>query len=334
MNIEEITFGIEIECLMPIAEIAEKNIHIGGYGMTQAWMLPASTGCPQDSNGSPIFGIGYDSSLQMLRQSDHGTFKTVEIVSNVLKGTDGILQALNLFKWLTKMGCKVNRSCGLHIHIGIASVVNGGTPDDAINFVTRTLQVAKFYETSLYSQTGTLRDESQWCLPIRSDTTSQFKNFRKTLKGKTACDLREFSSTCRSTQRYSSVNLRNHGNGKNTIEFRAFAGTLNFLKVQYHLMTVFALVAKGWKTRDESDQYWTPSEFNLNKKIRQNPMALLEFFHKYIDKEVKDWTPFRTNRLKAKKLAVAMTAKYYLRKNPNGIHAETARETYAAYGEA
>ena len=44
--------------------------------------------------------------------------KAVEIVSPVLKGADGVRQVLAVVRELNARGATVNKTCGLHVHVG------------------------------------------------------------------------------------------------------------------------------------------------------------------------------------------------------------------------
>jgi len=47
-----------------------------------------------------------------------------EVVSRVLKGRDGFIEMRNIMLQLKEVGAKVNRSCGMHIHIGVEHLTN------------------------------------------------------------------------------------------------------------------------------------------------------------------------------------------------------------------
>lgn len=98
MNAAEMTFGIEIECCMP----DETDLPFCGYhnGYQVRW-LPA--GWMAQADMSIVAPVG---------------FRSVEIVSPVLKGAEGIQQVMTVLEALRGKGAKVNASCGFHVHVG------------------------------------------------------------------------------------------------------------------------------------------------------------------------------------------------------------------------
>src|SRR5262245_13438734 len=94
MNANELTFGIEIECLIPAANAPQ----VGGYHAgRQIEDLP--TGWNAQHDGSIRTRRGYVG---------------VEVVSPVLSGPDGVRQVKFVCEWLASIGAKVNQSTGLH----------------------------------------------------------------------------------------------------------------------------------------------------------------------------------------------------------------------------
>src|SRR6516164_7580401 len=97
IDVNDLTFGIEIETAMPRGVVRVGNYH-GGYQVPQlphGWRAErdASIHCPQ----------GYE---------------PCEIVSPVLKGEEGVRQVVEVLAWLKGIGAKVNRSTGFHVHVG------------------------------------------------------------------------------------------------------------------------------------------------------------------------------------------------------------------------
>src|SRR5437764_919765 len=90
MNATEITFGIEIECTIPVQNAPA----VGGY-----------------HNGVQIAGLpaGWNAQRDSSIQAQRG-FVGVEVVSPVLKGVDGTRQIKLVCEWLKQIGAKVNRS--------------------------------------------------------------------------------------------------------------------------------------------------------------------------------------------------------------------------------
>jgi len=97
-------FGVEIEFLAPVdrAEIA-------------AAVRNAGISCnAQEYNHvtGPAWKIITDSSVR----DNTGKFQGMELVSPILNGKDGLAQIEPICRVLNQTGCKVNMTCGLHVH--------------------------------------------------------------------------------------------------------------------------------------------------------------------------------------------------------------------------
>jgi hypothetical protein len=218
MNLNDLTFGIEIETAK-----APRQITRGGY----------HHGAAVTFNNAPTFNgtpwkAERDSSI---RSTTSGS--ACEFVSPVLKGEEGLQNVIDFVAWMNEQGCKVNSSCGIHIHVGVSSITSDAAL--AFNTVGKLVEAAKKYENGIYAQTGTARQAGGWC---RRLTSEDKLNVDKAKRARTASDKR---AELGGIGRYKVINLNNLFNNKNTAEFRAFAGTLNISKVLCHLATVFAL---------------------------------------------------------------------------------------------
>lgn len=194
MNANEITFGIEIECMIP----QENCPQVGGYHAG----LQIS-GLPEGWNAQ------YDGSIRASRGC-----RGVEVVSPVLKGTDGIRQIKAVCEWLRQVGAKVNRSTGLHVHVGYA---------EDIEKRKRIVTVAANFEKAIFASTGTKkRERGAFCRSVQQSMAHR-------------------SGQLGSVQRYHVLNVKTN---KPTVEFRAFAGTTNFLKIVAYVRLCVGLVER------------------------------------------------------------------------------------------
>ena len=121
INAKNFTFGIEIECYVPAASRVtgqgwngHGEYHIdgigGGYDTDGNWLE-----APKGANGA-TFAPTSDSSLERDRPSG---YNAVEFVSTILKGDEGVQYLNDFLTWLNAIGAKVNRGCGLHVHVGV-----------------------------------------------------------------------------------------------------------------------------------------------------------------------------------------------------------------------
>jgi hypothetical protein len=195
MNANEMTFGVEIECLIPVANAPECGHYHHGRQIAD---LPAGWNAQRD--GSIRAGRGYVG---------------VEVVSGILQGADGVGQVKAVCEWLKRIGARVNKSTGLHIHVGVEH-----SPEALKKIVT----VAANFEKAIYASTGTkARERGTYCRSVQ--------NSRQHITGELG-----------SVSRYHVLNV---STGHPTVEFRAFAGTINFVKILTYVRMSLAIVEKS-----------------------------------------------------------------------------------------
>jgi len=215
MNVNDLTFGIEIECQIPTDQFNR-------LGLRPNWSRP---------NQFPGLPAGWvvksDSSLR--RMAYH---EPIEIVSPVLRGADGVQQIREVYAKLNELGVTTNRSCGLHIHVGVPSRTDSSRLQKLICLVTQ-------HERGLYASTGSKsREVGNWSKPINNA-------YRRIAKSSgSVVDL------AMAGERYQSLNITNlTGSSKPTVEFRLFAPTMNITKVLGHLATATGLVIHAYTTK-------------------------------------------------------------------------------------
>lgn len=153
VDVNEMTFGVEIETTMPFGSVAA-----GGHGNgRQVEWLPS--GWLADRDPSIV-----------CEDSSHAA---CEFVSPVLKGKDGLQQLASAIRQIVAKGGKVNASCGLHIHVGFDK-------RDSVALRKLVALVANF-EKAIYAQTGTkARENGRWCHAL-----SRFETLDRAMQGRT-----------------------------------------------------------------------------------------------------------------------------------------------------
>jgi hypothetical protein len=206
MNASEITFGIEIECYVPT-----NSMPVGGYH--NGVQIP---GFPQGWTSQR------DGSLHTRRRG----YMAVEVVSPVLRGVTGLEQVKQVVASLNAMGAKVNDRCGFHVHVGVGSDVS---------LVQKVVHLAANFEKALYAATGTKsRERGGFCRPISGE-------FRNLQFGDSVRNLGAAAGN-----RYHVLNVTNLISGsKPTVEFRAFAGTLNIDKIVGYVLMCVGIVERA-----------------------------------------------------------------------------------------
>jgi hypothetical protein len=165
--------------------------------------------------GLPIEGLpaGWNAQHDGSIRAPHGC-RGVEVVSPVLKGSDGIRQLKAACEWLKRVGAKVNRSTGLHVHVGYASDVETRK---------RIVTVGANFEKAIYAATGTKsRERGNYCRSVQQSHSHRNGNLAH-------------------VTRYHVVNVATN---RPTVEFRAFAGTTNFLKIVAYVRLCVGLVER------------------------------------------------------------------------------------------
>lgn len=189
------TFGVEIECLMVRTRFIERardnrmRYEYQGYNHT---------------DNRSYYKFVSDSSI-------HGT-DGIECVSPVLEGNDDGFESLkNCCKTLNEAEAKVNRSTGLHVHIGVASLTDSWFVNVFKNYQKLESVIDTFMAPSRRSNNNT------YCKSL--------SGFDFNFGCNTIADVQR-----RLNSRYYKVNpmaIGHHG----TIEFRQHQGTTDFEKI-------------------------------------------------------------------------------------------------------
>ncbi len=217
MQASDLTFGIEIECLIPTG-------HYVARGIT------ASYSNPQQFRGLPDgWLVKTDSSVR-----GESGYTAIEIVSPVLQGADGVAQVRAVYQELNRLDIKTNRSCGLHIHVGVPDRNN-------VKSLQKLVALVSQHERALFASTGSrYRENCQWCQPINNDYRSI---------ARTGTANHTVRTLARMGERYRSINIINlAGETKPTAEFRLFAPTMNITKVLGHVTSALGLVVHAYTT--------------------------------------------------------------------------------------
>lgn len=142
--------------------------------------------------------------------------KGCEFVSPKLRGYTGLKEVEDAIAKINARGARVNESCGLHVSIewnGDASAL------------ARLISLVGNHEKAIFASTGTKRRE-------RTIYTKRIKQYGDKDSAKQRCEA----------DRYHLLNLTHLAAGRNRIEFRAFAGTLNAFKILGYVQMCLGLV--------------------------------------------------------------------------------------------
>jgi hypothetical protein len=171
--------------------------------------------------------------------------KGCEFVSPKLRGCDGWKQVEAAIDAINARGARVNASCGLHVTVEW----NG----DAAA-LARLISLVGNHERAIFASTGTRRRE-------QTVYTKKIKQYGDKDSAKNKCEA----------DRYHLLNLTHLARGKNRIEFRAFAGSLNKTKVVGYLMMCLGLVELALNTKRCAD--WDYAKREGTKSCWDRPGA-------------------------------------------------------------
>jgi Putative amidoligase enzyme len=229
--VESLTFGVEIESTIP-------------YGILQ--IGPHGSGCPIAT--LPGWKADRDPSIRT-RVRGH---EACEFVSPVFKGVEGLRQLLADVAAIRAMGAKVNKSCGLHIHVGFDK--------RDTEAVAKLATLVSNFEKAIFASTGTKsRERGRWCGGLNRHGNA-------------------VAAVCASQcNRY---HVCNFGTRLPTVEFRPFASTLNGVKIAGYVRLCLAIVERALTVKRLTD--WTaktPIESSPIHRGGEGETALTRLFY-------------------------------------------------------
>ena len=226
ININEMGYGVEIECGIPRSALREGLWTIGDH-----------------RTGNPIpAGDDYGDGWVLMRDGSLSAGRSAnvmcEVVSPVFRGPDGFSKIKAMINKIKSMGGKVNLSCGLHINISHPDLFN-------TKAIHRLILVTAQSEPALFAINGSTRREtvydggrsgrsSTWCRGIKRD----YRRYQ------TLTSLDRIQTAY--SNRYHVLNLNNATlrtpRSKRRVEFRSFNATTNPIKMFAYIRVAMGLV--------------------------------------------------------------------------------------------
>jgi Putative amidoligase enzyme. len=210
-DIRRLTFGVEIEC----------------YNVLREELIGTAS-----ANGLQVRSEGYnhDDSEHFYRIVRDGSLtgdNSQEVVSPILNGERGFDSLRTLCDALASVGARVNRSCGLHVHIGAANM------SDA-----HYIRVFKNYQ-------AIEKAIDTFMAPSRRGNNN---GYSKTLQGVSfsACSTKRDVAAVLGFDRYRKVNAEAYGRHQ-TIEFRQHQGSTDYEKISHWVRFLAKLVEYSFK---------------------------------------------------------------------------------------
>ena len=229
---ESITFGVELETTIP----ALSGVTIGGYHNGSTVRVGAANGTTQHLTAPTFNGTHWKAERDGSIRANPGRL-ACEFVSPILQGGEGVAHLLQFVEWANAIGANVNGTCGVHITVGVGSIIGTDDPQAMSEYARKLAHITRWHAMSLYGQTGTGRHLNRFSHTLGEDVGTLVRqmerNSNPTRKSEAA---RQCGRGMINFQK-----LFTHG----VIEFRVFAGTLNRHKLMHHLATVLGLCRRA-----------------------------------------------------------------------------------------
>ncbi len=186
------------------------------------------------------------------------TDPAAEVVSPVCRWED-IPMVLGVAKAIRAAGAKADRSCGIHVHVGLGE----HTPQS----LRRLVNIVNAKEDLLTQALGIdPARRSRWCAPVspaflaalnraKPDTFERMAQLWYRHSGGNYPDWRDCASTHYDSSRYHLLNLHaafSTERPAHTIEFRAFNGTLDGDKILAYIQLCLAISAQALHSKAAS----------------------------------------------------------------------------------
>lgn len=201
------TFGIELE----VVELTERSAAVamrdGGYQCNEAGY---------DHSVMPTWKVVRDSSVQ-------GYAGSCEVVSPVLTGNDGLTEIRTVAGILRTAGAKVNKTCGMHIHIGVDNAL---TQEQQARVIEMHQAWQPAFDALLTEQRIYSRDPSNPSRHHYAKKRTRSQAFELAEGWRSAGDRHELRAVASYNDRYHALNV-NAFYKYGTFEIRSHQGSTN-----------------------------------------------------------------------------------------------------------
>ena len=216
-----LTFGIEIEGLLPADVISREGIRVGCYH--HGIQIP---GLPDGWTAEEDGTIG--------RRSG---YTAVEIVSPILRGEDGLRQLIEVCQKLRSWGWVMRQTCGCHIHVG-TRVMGADALNRSPEFLRKVAALVMRNETGLFASTGTKTREHN------SSFSSSARWELASVINRLTPEIARYD-----TSRGRTLNLTPLSTNKQTIEFRVFQAGIKITKIATYVQMCLGLGVKAYSMK-------------------------------------------------------------------------------------
>jgi hypothetical protein len=232
-----IRFGVELETKVP----RTCGLAVGGYHVGYPVRSAIAT------NGQQLVAPTFHGATWRADRDGSITCEAnempCEFVSPILHGAEGVDSLCRFMDWMSAIGATVDNSCGVHITVGIESVIGSTESGKVSEFVRKLAHIAQWHAMSLYGQTGTGRHLSRYSHTLADDVA---RHMRKIVNTSSIADKETAAVACGRGMLNLQKSFRMRGaEYVGAVEFRVFAGTTSVQKVLHHLATVLGLCRRA-----------------------------------------------------------------------------------------
>ena len=203
----------------------------------------------------------------------HGNMvmKGIEVVSPPLYGVEGLKELHTVLDVLNKLGAKVDKSCGLHIHLDSTHLTTNNTKNILVMYYNNQQLIDKLIHSDRAA------GSSKFCQAIEKEQLEKVRG----------AATKEMIGIYMRT-RHKVVNARAYRRHVNTIEFRQHHGSLDYDEIVNWLtflqMMLVYCVSLGDNVLKISDNQDVKEQFiTLNKQLRlHKDMRMFSYIVKHI----------------------------------------------------
>jgi len=249
------TIGIEIEFLAPSSMDAFRDCLQSQLDDSNSTATVSRNTGGLHNNTISMWQIARDSSISVNNYEQYG----MEIISPVLKGESGLMQAVEVMQALEHCGAEVNRSCGVHVHFGVERM--------AWKSVRRIIETYAYNQDLIATTLPESRRNSRWCrnIPLNESNSRSSVSLERFQSFGDECNTASVVTAMGgrsdySDNRYFNVNLLGAYSRHKTIEFRAHGGTVDGEKLEMWVRFLHLIVKSAETNRATNVRYETLSQ--------------------------------------------------------------------------
>ena len=257
-----------------------EDYNSGSYTFDNSYHQKVKTSYLKTSSMDYTFGVEIETITRKsieyddlnLKTMEDGSIEGIEYVTGVLKGDVGIQQLKDITRALRVEDVLVDRSCGVHIHIG-NTIFNR-------RFSIMLLKLCKQIEDDVYSIMPDSRKTNSYCKLLPDNISAMnFHNYKKTLGEFTQGHRIDENYNKKknhigghyNSQRYYWVNLTNCSakTGPETVEFRPHSATIDFKKIYNWLLICMSIVkfAENYQRRIITSDFSSKGPITLKEVL-------------------------------------------------------------------